>query len=552
MYLYILPFCPSSSWLHEWHTAESLRGVEVVKGRPGKWGTCSRIVSLDHHPEVLAYHRDVVTVGLSSGDMVVLDAITGSRRSILPGHTDNVISLAFSLDGTLLVSGSRDNTVKLWDTQTGGVVKTFHDTDHRVCSVSISPDVLTIASGTHNNAICLWDVRTGNLLRIIRSTQESRGHPVTCVDFLPTVPRRLLSVSSGRFVQQWDTNGRKIGPQIFGLHVAFSPDGSRFVLCDKGPPTVRNSGSGAVIATLRSPGRGFSQCRFSPSEQFVAGVADATVYIWDVTSAHSSPPLIGTFVPHDSKISSLVYSSSIISAHGNKTIRFWQIGDNSPDSTTTNIASKSLAAPPRAKVTYIALQPDGGSAISVDSVGAIRIWDLSTGLLTALLQTFRANIRVSDARLVPRGDLVIVFSSDEYHSDWTISIWDPKNGSRIMTTVLDHPNEVMWPIISGDGARVFDVRSGRTWSANSGFKKMSDRGDLKLGPNRSSRAPSGRLFFDCSPARILDAVTREEVFRLPERLARPNKTQWDGRYLVAAYNETGELWILDFAHADSG
>ena len=34
-------------------------------------------------------------------------------------------SLAFSLDGTLLVSGSEDGAIKLWDVQTGGVVKTF-------------------------------------------------------------------------------------------------------------------------------------------------------------------------------------------------------------------------------------------------------------------------------------------------------------------------------------------------------------------------------------------------------------------------------------------
>lgn len=425
MYLYVLPF-PSSSWLHEWYTAESLQGVKVVKGRPGEWGTCSRIVSFDDDTEALAYHKDIVTVGLSSGDTVILDAITGSRRSTLPGHRDNVISLAFSLDGTLLVSGSRDNSIKLWDIQTGGIVKTFHDTAHRVCSVSISPDAMTIASGSHNDAIFLWDVRSGNRLRIIQITQEPKGHAVTRVDFITAVPGRLMSVSSGRFVQQWDMNGRKVGPQIFGVSFSLSSDGSRFVLCDKGPPTVRNSSSRTIIATLRSPGRSFSCCCFSPSDKFVAGVADTTVYTWDVTSGHSSPPLIGTFVPHNSKISSLLYSSSLISAYGDKTIRFWQIGSNSPAPATTD-TTPTLLVTPRAKTSYTTLQSKEGIAITVDSAGAIRVWDLLTGLLKAYLQTFHTGIHVGEARLV-NNKVIMVFRPEQSRGDWKISTCAIKGG----------------------------------------------------------------------------------------------------------------------------
>ena len=109
----------------------------MVKGRPDKWGTCSRVVSFDHFPEVLACHKDIVAVGLSSGDIITLDAITGTRRSVFSGHTDDVTSLVFSLDGALLASGSKDSMVKLWDIQTGGVIKTFRGGPHRPCSVSI-------------------------------------------------------------------------------------------------------------------------------------------------------------------------------------------------------------------------------------------------------------------------------------------------------------------------------------------------------------------------------------------------------------------------------
>ena len=99
-------------------------------------------------PGAFVCWKDIVAVGLKSGNIVFLDTITGSRGSILSGHTKNVTSLAFSLDGTLLVSGSEDNTIKIWDIQTGGVVRTFHSGTHQASTISISPDDLTIASGS--------------------------------------------------------------------------------------------------------------------------------------------------------------------------------------------------------------------------------------------------------------------------------------------------------------------------------------------------------------------------------------------------------------------
>jgi hypothetical protein len=120
-----LPLSPSSSWLHKSFSAEVSTGLKVVKGFP-TWGLCSRTVTLDSAPLALACWKDIIAVGLDSSDIIILDAITGSQAALLAGHTKWVESVTFSSDGTLLVSGSGDKTLKLWDVQTGGVVKTFH------------------------------------------------------------------------------------------------------------------------------------------------------------------------------------------------------------------------------------------------------------------------------------------------------------------------------------------------------------------------------------------------------------------------------------------
>ena len=100
--------------------------VHVVKGLQTEWGMCSRTVSSYDTPQTLACWKDLIAVGYSSGSITILDQITGICMSVLSSHTDGVYSVAFSLDGMFLVSGSDDKTAILWDIQTGGVIKTFH------------------------------------------------------------------------------------------------------------------------------------------------------------------------------------------------------------------------------------------------------------------------------------------------------------------------------------------------------------------------------------------------------------------------------------------
>ena len=87
----------------------------MIKGLSVEWGKCSRTVAFNSKPLNLACWKDTVAVGLISGDITILDRITGSQAAILSGNTTAVRSVVFSSDGTLLASGSDDGAVKLWD-----------------------------------------------------------------------------------------------------------------------------------------------------------------------------------------------------------------------------------------------------------------------------------------------------------------------------------------------------------------------------------------------------------------------------------------------------
>jgi WD40 repeat protein len=578
---------------------ELSHGAKVVRGLPAEWGTCSRTVALDSGLYALSCWRDTVAVGNQSGDIIILDAITGIQVAVLSGHTDQVDSLTFLSDGTSLVSGSQDTTLKLWDVQTGGVVKTFHGHTNFILSISISSDRTTIASGSRDRTTRLWDILSGECYCVIE-LQQSVAH----VSFSPTNPQHLISVSEG-VVQQWSTNGHQIGPTYQGFYAAFSLDSTCFILHGEKVITVQDSSSGEIVAKFPTPNSSLCCCCFSPNGRLIAAAAGTTAYIWDIAS--SDPYLIETFNGHTRNITSLTFSSSssLISASWDKTVRFWQIGASSTDliasdpqpiqpgsvltqyinkfwqvgaSLTGLVANDPKPTPPvSAPIRSIALQATDGIAISSDSDGVVRTWDLSTGHCKASFQTPAQDSHPRDVQLVD-SRLIFVWCTDE-----KIYIQDAEKATLLQT--VDAPGAKVFDIrISGDGSKIFrlDESTIQAWSIRTGEAVGEVYHELSLSGNHLITQGSkvwvltdGWDFrtLGSSPIRlpaelperhhldfvggvredrrhipgIEDTVTRKKVFQLPPRLVRSSDSQWDGQYLAAGY-ENGEVMILDFNH----
>ena len=568
-----LPLCPSSSWLRKYYTAEFSQEVKVIRGLQTGWGACSRTVSFDSTPKTLVSWKDLVAIGLQSGDIIILDVATGSHTSVLSGHTSSVHSLVFSLDETYLVSGSEDKTVNLWDVQTGGVIKTFYGHTEWVLSVSISPDSAIIVSGSKDKTIHLWDIQTGECNCVI----EQQAH-VDYVRFSHTDSQYFTSVSGGK-VQQWDINGHQIGPIYDGSHVAFSLDGTQFASCKEEAITIQDSHSGVVVAELYVAESDFYYCHFSPDGRLIAGATGSTIYLWDIAS--SNPHLIEMFIGHTSVITSLTFSSSLISASQNRLVKFWQITTTPMDPAVDYTSSSSLTSAP---ITSVTLQVKDGIAISSDSAGVVKTWDIITGLCRASSQTPAKGPLYKDAQLID-GRLLVI-----WHTKNKINIWDDKEDELKM---IDMPESYPRGIrISGGGSKVFvltqkyiqlwSIRTGeavgkvelekrspyldplsvdgsRIWV---GFEDLSTQGwDFEiLDPSpiplsSTSDRPHldfvyGTRWHGAGPARIKDKVTGREIFQLSGRYADTRLVQWDSQYLVTGYG-FGEVMILDFSQVFS-
>ena len=83
--------------------------------------------------------------------------MTGAELKVLMGHTDTVMSVAFSTDGTRIVSGSSDSSVRVWDALTGAQLKVLNGHTDNVWSVAFSTDGTHIVSGSGDNSVRVWD-----------------------------------------------------------------------------------------------------------------------------------------------------------------------------------------------------------------------------------------------------------------------------------------------------------------------------------------------------------------------------------------------------------
>jgi WD40 repeat protein len=77
------------------------------------------------------------------------------------GDNGEVYSVTYNSDGKLIASGGEDNMVKLWEAETGKLIKVFSGHKDKVKSVKFSPDGLIMASGGEDNTVILWNVNTG-------------------------------------------------------------------------------------------------------------------------------------------------------------------------------------------------------------------------------------------------------------------------------------------------------------------------------------------------------------------------------------------------------
>ncbi len=408
------------------------------------------------------------------------------------GHSDEVRSVAWSPDGTKIVSGSKDDTVKIWNASTGALIRTINGHTDEVHSVAWSPDGTKIFSGSRDRSAKVWNASTGALIRSLSHTQTVNsvawspdGKKIFSVDNLIDI--KIWNASTGQLNYTGTGAGSKVsvnhnGTKFAGTYLGgvgiwniptsgnpskaydltvnnvrqtdFNHDGTRLVSGSSGTEAANQKikiwnlsvSTPTALHTLTHGGQVFS-VDFSPDGTWIAsGSSEDTVKMWNAATG----VLIKTLSGHTDDVMSVAFSpdgTKIASGSKDNSVKIWN------------------AEVPHTDVVYsVDYSPDGTRIVSGSADNTVKIWNAYD--ITAPIATLRGHTgKVRSVAYNHNGTRIASGGNDN-----TVKIWNASTGALIRT-ITDHAGVVLSVAFNHNGTRLASGSSDDTvkiWNASTG------------------------------------------------------------------------------------
>lgn len=279
--------------------------------------------------------------GSMDNTMQMWDVWTGQSLLKLEGHQDGVTCVRFVGEGTALmkgvegvvrmwnvVSSSLDGTIRLWNVTSGEETLCLRGHEGRVFSITVADDSRTLVSGGEDRKIRIWDLRTGE------QTAQWDAHSgwVRCVLLSPR--GGIISAGEDRVIRFWDVSGTEQrsyeGHRGTVTSLSIASDGALLASgSEDGTARIWDVETGEVIHRLEGHADWVRAVAFSPDGRFLlTGSDDEMILLWDATTGkvvcryqgHAWPVLSVNFSPTDNHFAS---------ASDDCSVRLWKLPSSS-------------------------------------------------------------------------------------------------------------------------------------------------------------------------------------------------------------------------------
>ena len=255
----------------------------------GTWKTDSYVVDLAFSPDgstlVTANNRDWLRSTKYRYYAGLWQIDPAELKTYLLGQDQWVNDVAFSTDGTLIGTASDDESICLWQAETGALARKIDSSMGAITAIDFSPNDQLLAGSSGDGDVGLWQVSNGNLLRTMQKQGDS-----------------LRSV-------------------------IFSPDGTLLAAgSELGTVLIWNIGEVDPKMTLEGHTAAIDRLAFSPDGNIIASASeDHSIRLWNINDS-SYITLLG----HSETVTDVAFSQDgtlLTSGSDDGTLRFWQVVD---------------------------------------------------------------------------------------------------------------------------------------------------------------------------------------------------------------------------------
>ena len=481
----------------------------------------------------------------TSTAVLALDVALASLRvrCVLRGHDQAVNSVAWSPDGSRLLTALHDGTVRIWDALTGAEQARRPSPPGRrgapvqATSAAWSPDGGRILATFANETACVWQAETGEL----QLTVDAGAGWVHCGAWSPD-GRFFATTSNSSTVLVWDAN---TGRQLHALEghdgsvagAAWSPDGAR-ILTTTSAPRLWDAADGRELLRLEGherpvPGALWSAIdvrglAWSPDGARVAtSSAEGLVRIWDATDGGQ----VGILRGHEGLVRTVSWAADgrwIASGGEDRTVRLWR----APESNARHEKDLPLHGHADA-VTSVAWAPTSSQVASASNDGTVRIWSTQSQREWQFLDLGTAR---PFSLTWSRGErrLLCLWDAD---GERVAAVWD-RHAGRFVFDSRGRVRRFVHAWWAPDGNRVAFAGWGEVciWDVDADQEVLSLPGDGDT-PALPAWSPDGSrlaVIREAGAVWITDAITGARLFTLTGHEVAGDSLAWspDGRRLA--------------------